>query len=357
MLPPDLSLDALMRGDLNVWSNRWFWVLVVSTIIVGIGIICEAPELFQTIGFGHETIGRIRRFWYIRIRKIDLNGWEQLCSELITRPRHHGKMVAIMGFIGWTLVALGVVGEGLAEYFVNDAETDIRAFDEGALIETQRSANSASDAASLANDFAKKAELTSAKAIAQSRRAQHEADSFERDIVSAKKQAADAESSHLADALQRAANAERETAELKARAAPRRLDLKQQASISSKLSLFPNEHVDLTWYPDSFEAGVFAADIEKALTLPIAHWHVNNRAEQAGTNGMPSVSGVLIMTMPTDRSQLAGAQLAQALAAEKVAVSISPITAFFPSFSIAITDRKSLDEYNTRLLIVVGNHP
>jgi hypothetical protein len=51
MLPPDLSLDALMREDLNVWSNRWFWVLVVSTIIVGIGIICEAPEVSAIIEY------------------------------------------------------------------------------------------------------------------------------------------------------------------------------------------------------------------------------------------------------------------------------------------------------------------
>ena len=72
---------------------------------------------------------------------------------------------------------------------------------------------------------------------------------------------------------------------------------------------------------------------------------------------MPSVSGVLIMTMPTDRSELAGAQLAEALTSEKVTASIAPITSFFPSFGQVSADRKSLDEYATRLLVVIGNHP
>jgi hypothetical protein len=164
MLPPNPALDTMMREDLNAWSSLWFWILVGSTIIVAIGIICEAPEVWQAVGFGHKAIARIRYLWYIRVRKVDLNGWARLCPELITHRIHHGRTVAVMGFIGWTLVALGVAGEGAAEYFVNDAETDIRAFDEGMLIEAQQRAGDAATSAKTAHEEADSAAKAAGKA-------------------------------------------------------------------------------------------------------------------------------------------------------------------------------------------------
>jgi hypothetical protein len=196
------------------------------------------------------------------------------------------------------------------------------------------------------------ARTAASSALFIARGARQEADSFETDIKSAKQQSADAES-HLADALQRAVAAERELTEFKAQSAPRRLTPKQQASIASKLA-FPNERADLTWFPETFEIGKFAADIEQSLRM--VHWDVTNRSEPGG-NGLPVISGILILTMPTDRSEEAGTQLLKALNAEGVPCSIAPITAFFPSFSTVIKDRKSLDSYASRLLVVVGNHP
>jgi hypothetical protein len=142
-------LDGMMRKDLDIWSSGWFWSLVASTIVVAIGIFCEAPEAWHAVAFGRTTIARIRWFWYVRVRKIDLRGWEQLCPELVTVRSHNERRIAIAGFIGWMLVAFGVAGEGVGEYFVNDAETLLRAFDQAVLIETQNSANSAAAAASL----------------------------------------------------------------------------------------------------------------------------------------------------------------------------------------------------------------
>lgn len=123
-IDPDLArgLSKMMRVDLDVWSNWWFWSLVGSTIAVAVGIICEAPEVLQAVGLGRKALGRIRRFWYVRIRKSGLDGWERLCPELITTNERHRKWIARAGLLGWTLVALGVAGEGVAEYFVNDAE-------------------------------------------------------------------------------------------------------------------------------------------------------------------------------------------------------------------------------------------
>ena len=151
-LDPDLAqyLAKRMREDLDVWSNFWFWALVGSTIAVAIGIICEAPEVWQAIGFGRKTAERIRTLWYMRVRKIDLNGWERICPELVVRKNHRRrKLIAQLGFIGWTLVAVGVAGEGLTEYFVNESETNIREVDEAGLKEAQNDANRAMEFAGL----------------------------------------------------------------------------------------------------------------------------------------------------------------------------------------------------------------
>jgi hypothetical protein len=157
---PDLAdaLDKMMRWNLEAWSSVWFWVLVGSTIAVAIGLLFEAPEVWHAVGFGRKTQARIRRFWYTRVSKVDWNGWETTCPELIEANERHRKWVVKAGFIGWTLVALGVAGEGVSEYFVNDAETDIRQYEHGALIAAHNSANSAAFAASLANTFAGKAQ-------------------------------------------------------------------------------------------------------------------------------------------------------------------------------------------------------
>src|SRR5260370_35304954 len=71
--------------------------------------------------------------------------------------------------------------------------------------------------------------------------ARREADSFEKDIVSAKTQAAEAES-HLADALQRAADAKQEsveaTRELLNLKTPRSMSEEQQKRIASQIKRF-----------------------------------------------------------------------------------------------------------------------
>jgi hypothetical protein len=200
-LPPELTsqLDKMMRADLDTWSSLWFWVLVGSTVAVVIGIICEAPEVWQAIGLGRKTVRRMD----------DLNGWERLCPELLAKNHHPRKWIAAIGFVGWTFVALGVAGEGVAEYFVNDAETDIRSFDEASLSETTRTAGDARLSAEGAAKAASDAKVASGGAVASASTAlsladgaRKEADSFEKDIVSAKTQAAEAEA-HLADATQR----------------------------------------------------------------------------------------------------------------------------------------------------------
>lgn len=202
------ALNDMMHADLEFWSTFWFWILVAATIVVAVGIFFEGPEVFQAIGCARKTIARVRKVWYFRIRKIELNGWEKTCPELVASNNRHRKWIPLFGLIGWMLVAIGVGGEGFAEYFVNDAETDLREFDHAVLVETQGFANSASAAASIASTFADKAVASSShaehlgtQAESLAKGARTEADSFEADIISAKKQATDAES-HLREALE-----------------------------------------------------------------------------------------------------------------------------------------------------------
>ena len=233
-LDPDVArfLAKIMRADLDAWSNIWFWILVGSTISVVAGILFEAPEVWQAVGVGRKTSSHIREFWYIRVRKSDLNGWERLCPELVGKNERHRKWIARAGFLGWTLVALGVAGEGVAEYFVNDAETNRRAFDQAVLTETQQSANSAAMASSLANTFSDKAVATSLNSLTLAKGARQEADSFKKDIALAKTQAAEAES-HLKDAMQLGMEA---TAELKRVTSPRTLS--QYSKLADSLKPF-----------------------------------------------------------------------------------------------------------------------
>lgn len=232
-LDPDLvsALDKMMRNDLDAWSTFWFWILVVSTIFVVIGIVGEAPEVWQAVGLGRKTTARIREFWYTRIKRVDFNGWERLCPELISSNERHRKWVAAIGFIGWVLVIGGVAGEGFAEYFVNDAENETRDFEHAVLVETQRSANSASAASALAFDFANKSETASLNALSLATGARKEADSFETDIQSAKTQAAEADS-HLAEATKRAKEL---TSQLDRLTTPRQLFHKTKLADSLKV--------------------------------------------------------------------------------------------------------------------------
>ena len=212
-----------MRADLDAWSSFWFWILVASTIMVAIGIICEAPEIWQTVEFGRKTVERIREFWYIRLRKIDLNGLERLCPELITKNHHNRQWIAKIGFIGWVFVALGVMGEGVSEYFVNDAETNIRAFDETLLADAQTKA-----------------------AFAIGRASQNE-----REAAQLRK---DAEAEHLA------------RVKIEAGVAFRSLDDQQKRDIGTALTRFGSITGASIWFANgSTEAELFADDIADAL--------------------------------------------------------------------------------------------
>jgi hypothetical protein len=203
-------LDAVMRGELDRWSAVWFWILIASTVAVVLGLIAELPEVWAEV---------IRPAWRwaknlssTKTRKYDFNGWERVCPELAvlgtTELSARAKaVIGVSALLGWMLVAVGVAGEGVAEYFVNDAETEVRAFDSAELAETQNSANSAAAASSLAFAFSDKSETASSNALVGAKDALTKAGAAQQSLGKAESDAQLA-AQESKDAIDRAGKAE-----------------------------------------------------------------------------------------------------------------------------------------------------
>lgn len=197
-------VDAV-RQLLIARSDRWFFWLVVSSIVVGIGVCLEGPE---------ATIALKR--WYLDWKNREV-------------PPENARSLAIpASYLGLLLVILGVAGEGVFESLSSNAETALRAHDEQVLADTISEAGAAKDSANTAAADAKAAGEQSSQATASASNARtlatgatREADSFRQAITDAKQQAADAVSrlaeaeNKLADATQRELAAEVEVNRLK----------------------------------------------------------------------------------------------------------------------------------------------
>lgn len=277
-------LNAMMRRDLDDWSTCWFWVLIASTAVVVFGLLAELPEVWAEIL--RPAWNWVRTFWNTRIKLEDFDGWEKACPELrIVAPTELStrwkQFIAATALLGWILVAAGVAGEGVAEYFVNNAETNLRSFDQAVLIETQDSANSAAAAASLADTFSDKANANSKSAIEKSEvanllagKAQNKADvagaSAARSAQLVAKAEADAESAQQAALLLTAA-ASGHTFR------PRLFNALKQAKPAN---------VEVVWAIDDFKAEAFAKNLYKAFSDFGWQSSVGIRPDSRGTTNL-----------------------------------------------------------------------
>jgi hypothetical protein len=198
------SVDTV-RQSLIARSDRWFFWLVVSSIVVGVGVCLEGPE---------ATIALKR--WYLH--------WKH--REVL--PENARSLAIPASYLGLLLVLLGVAGEGVFESLSSNAETALRAHDEQVLADTiteagaaKGSASAAAVAAKTAGEQSSHASTSASNARILATGARQEADSFKQDITDAKQQAADAVSrladaeNRLADATQRELAAEVEVNRLK----------------------------------------------------------------------------------------------------------------------------------------------
>lgn len=263
MIPYFASLSLLatssppvdtVRLSLISTSDKWFFWLVVSSIVVGIGVCLEGPE---------ATIALKR--WYSHWRNREV-------------PPENARSLAIpASYVGLLLVILGVAGEGIFESLSSNAETALRAHDEQVLADTISEAGAAKDSANTAAADAKTAgeQSSQARASASNARtlatgARREAGSLKQEITDAKQQAADAVSrlaeaeNKLADATQRELAAEVEVNRLKT---PR--SLVDTDKLVAALKPFSGTEYVLNVFLDD-EAVQFTKDVAGALDA--ARW-------------------------------------------------------------------------------------
>jgi hypothetical protein len=179
--------------------------------------------------------------------------------------------------------------DGKAKEAITDASTALSQAKD-AIAKAERAESSLGKAEQEANQ----AQTASLNALGLARGARREADSFERDITSAKEAAAKAESK-LAD---------------------RTLTDEQIRSIATKLSVFSGQEYTVTAYWDSKESLGIANRIHSALQL--ARWSYSDQGTKSFMLG--GEIGVLVWTHPDaeDSTQKAASSLIDALNAEGI---------------------------------------
>lgn len=170
----ELSPQAIkaLEDSRKGWQNariRDFSNLLFVTKLVAVGVILEGPELV------YELVNVIKRWAHKSTRE------------------HAPSWITLLGLVGWLFVSIGVAGEFWVDGKVNSDDENIQSINITLLEDASASASQA------------KFDAGAAKTLAGSART--EADSFEKDIVSAKQQAAKAEAD-LADARQQATRAQ-----------------------------------------------------------------------------------------------------------------------------------------------------
>jgi hypothetical protein len=231
-------------------------------------------------------------------------------------------------------------------------------------MDAQARAGAAQNSLGEAQSEASKAQTVATNALSLSRGARQEADSFERDIVSAKKQAADAES-HLAEVLKRAAVTSAELDRIKS---PR--SLTDVSGLVDTLKPFSGTEF-------KFES-VFADDesihLLRQIDAPLesAGW---KRIKQAGmTIGIPTIqlgqsdlvnadvsTGILVITESTQpmealsllpRDQLPSNVRIAVILNEAIFSRISPLESLKPENRVSVSQGSS-----TVIRIKVGKKP
>lgn len=124
-----VSEDFIKRA-----ADRDFTFLIWATILVVIGVLCEAGDVF------HE----LKRWWKTRGRKRSL--------------------VPVISAAGLLLVSIGVIGEGIYEAKLGIADTRIRQIDESRAQAAGDAALRAQKAAELVDAAAKSAQLSADRA-------------------------------------------------------------------------------------------------------------------------------------------------------------------------------------------------
>jgi hypothetical protein len=213
----------------------------------------------------------------------------------------------------------------------------------------------------IAERTAANAQAASSKAKEAAEKAQSEADSFERDIVLAKEQSTEAES-HLADALNKAADANRRALAaqqaLDAYRTPRSLTKEQQDRIVTKLNTSIGKRVDVmvSVAPQTFEGLKFSEYVLAALSSAWGGRILGDPSVMAGVGG---VSGVWVFPTRQQRSIDAADLLVSVLIAAGISAvrSDKSVPGKFLMGCEKVPDAKPDDPYCSHVLVLIGVKP
>lgn len=122
------ALDLAKMADLKKLRDWYFDCLLVCTGLVGIGLLMEAPEIWHDV---REAIGRKSR---------ELKYWLAPSIDRKEYPTPSAR-VKVLAAVGWVLIVLGVMGEGVSEGFVHKYDTALSTLNDTLIAETQREAS------------------------------------------------------------------------------------------------------------------------------------------------------------------------------------------------------------------------
>lgn len=154
------SSSSSIRSELQSVRSCFFWLLIACTAIVAVGVVLESAEDWFPSGklVLNMSTGIFRPSRFIRWRKMVIN-------------------------LGWMLVIVGVIGEGIFEVATSGADEMLQAFNNTLLAITTEQAGNAANSAKIAHVEANRAKaiadaaesvakLTEGKAAAVSKRAE-----------------------------------------------------------------------------------------------------------------------------------------------------------------------------------------
>jgi len=276
----DSTAIDTVRQSLADASDRWFFWLIASSMVVAVGVALEAPEA-----------------------TIALRKWFALRRGKTPKQDDEKSFVVPAAYLGLLLVIIGVIGEGLFEALASRAETALRAHDElilaqaiGKAGDAKKSAEEAAAAAAHAQDSANGAVLDAKQARTTSQRSISEAENSLRTSGEASKAASDAMIISR-KASEEAAVLERREQRLEEATAKAEMGINEQMAanfnsfnsylrgsgirvlrpekLANNLKVLPKKTVEILFKSDDTEVDLFASSVYQGLHL--AGWNASMR--------------------------------------------------------------------------------
>ena len=256
------GVDELIRANLeNVRDSGWNWLLV-ACLVVALGVVLEGPEVI------YEARETFRHLFHI-------------CKES-RRP----SWITLVALLGWILVALGVVGEGIAEGYVSQADGNVQTFNDIMLTDERRQTALAFERAAQAEATARGFESQIAESKATAKSAEATARQFEAHIAEAQRSAA--ESKKESARLTKEAEAEHlARVKIEAIMADRVFTVVQRSKLIAVLAKITKFPVTLTSLVGNPEAERYATQILTAFGGNGANWDPQVNLGQTTLTGSP----------------------------------------------------------------------